>query len=221
MNVARPISDFEGAFSLPAGPASIFTVRTQYDVVEALRVAKEMRGLSNAHLDELANLAAGHTDKVLGPSGAKNLGPISFSAICWALAVKFEMVVDVEQAALMAEYWKDRQREVRNVRVDAQPPSKKIIERAKPHVLRSLCDETARVRSLLDDAIAELSRLHGAVTGTPVPTPAPMPVLANNAAVTTATAAPKSRDKEASKIAVPARPSLSVVGSRKGKGKYR
>jgi hypothetical protein len=119
------------------------------DVVAAFRAAKDLRGLSNSHCDELANLATGHTDAILGPTGRKNFGPLSFNAFCWALAVKFVMVVDVEREAEMAVHWADRQRELNHVRATPSRVSKIIIERATPYVMSALAKkgwETRRAR---------------------------------------------------------------------------
>jgi hypothetical protein len=41
-------------------------LRTPDDLIEALRARKDEIGLSNAVLEELAGMAAGHVDKVLG-----------------------------------------------------------------------------------------------------------------------------------------------------------
>ena len=114
------------------------TVVDYETMVEAFRAAKDLRGLSNAHCDELANLAAGHTDAILGPTGRKNFGPLSFNAFCWAFAVKFVMVIDPDREKEMAEYWADRQRECSHVRATSSRVSKMIIERAKPHILSAM-----------------------------------------------------------------------------------
>jgi hypothetical protein len=119
-------------------PDPVATVTNYESMVEAFRAAKDLRGLSNAHCDELANLAAGHTDAILGPTGRKNFGPLSFNAFCWAFAVKFVMVPDPDREKEMAEYWADRQRECSHVRATSTRVSKIIIERAKPHILSAM-----------------------------------------------------------------------------------
>jgi len=119
--------------------ADPISVVTNYEsMVEAFRAAKDLRGLSNAHCDELANLAAGHTDAILGPTGRKNFGPLSFNAFCWAFAVKFVMVPDPEREKEMAEHWVDRQRQSSHVRTDTHRMSKILIERAKPLVFKEM-----------------------------------------------------------------------------------
>lgn len=115
---------------------TLATVVDYETMIEAFRAAKDLRGLSNAHCDELANLAAGHTDAILGPTGRKNFGPLSFNAFCWAFAVKFVMVIDPDREKEMAEHWIDRQRENSHVRTDTKRLSKLLLERAKPIIAR-------------------------------------------------------------------------------------
>jgi hypothetical protein len=50
------------------------------EMLEIWRTTRERVGLSNAHCDELANFTLGQTDKVLGPAGTKNFGPLTFTA---------------------------------------------------------------------------------------------------------------------------------------------
>lgn len=117
----------------------IATVRDANDMVDAFRKAKDMLRLTNAHCDELACMIDGHTDKVLGPSRQKEIGPVTFSKLCWLFAVKFEMVIDLEQMKVMAEHWEDRQRK-RPLFPDGKVAriSKKLMEQAKPMVLKEM-----------------------------------------------------------------------------------
>jgi hypothetical protein len=128
----------------------IATVRDSRDMVEAFRKAKDMLRLTNAHCDELAAMVEGHTDKVLGPSAQKEIGPLTFSKLCWLFAVKFEMVIDLEQMKVMAEHWEDRQRK-RPLFPDGKVAriSKKILEQAKPLVYRDCGAAGGRVRAAL------------------------------------------------------------------------
>lgn len=122
------------AMLLPPNPIHSFS---NYEgLIEAFRSAKDLRGLSNEHTDDLANLAKGHTDAVLGPTGRKTLGRLSFNALLWALGVKLVMVVDVEREAEMAVHWADRQRQSPHVREPSRV-SKILIERATPYVNRA------------------------------------------------------------------------------------
>ncbi len=122
--------------SMPAPDAILATVRNQDDLVEAFRAVKAMLGMTNSQLDDLANLTEGHTDKLLGPTQTKSISPLTFNAFCWAFAVKFEMKIDIEQAKLMAEHWEDRKRKRPVEYSENSRVSAKIIERAKPSVLK-------------------------------------------------------------------------------------
>lgn len=118
--------------SMPdAGPVII---RTQDDLIEALRVAKAMRGLSNDFCDQRAGLTRGHTDKVLGPTRAKSLSPMVFELLAEIFAVQFIMVPNPEAEARMKPRWEDR--DTSNVRTGAHKVSQAVLERAKPFVLR-------------------------------------------------------------------------------------
>lgn len=119
-----------------ADPISVFN--DYATMIDAFRAAKELRGLSNNHTDELANLATGHTDAILGPTGRKTFGRLSFDALAWAFCVKFVMIPDVEREAEMAEHWVDRQRQKSHVRTDTHRMSKVLIERAKPLVFKEM-----------------------------------------------------------------------------------
>ena len=128
---------------------SLATFNDYEGMIAAFRLAKDLRGLSNEHTDELANLAKGHCDTILGPTGRKTFGRLSFNALLWAFGVKLVMVVDVEREAEMAEYWADRQREITHVRTTPSRVSKIILERARPHILSAIARkgwETRRAR---------------------------------------------------------------------------
>jgi hypothetical protein len=103
-------------------------------MVEAFRLAKERLGLSNAFCDDIGGLTAGHTDKILGPTRVKNLGPMTLDLFCEMFAVQFIMVTNIEAAKRMEPRWEGR--ESTHVRIEPVRVSKAIIERAKPHVLR-------------------------------------------------------------------------------------
>jgi hypothetical protein len=62
--------------------ATVVTIRSYDDLIEAFRARKGEIGLSNTDCDTLGGLTPGHTDKVLGPARAKNLGPLTFDIFC-------------------------------------------------------------------------------------------------------------------------------------------
>lgn len=115
---------------------TIVVLRRHQDFAEVFRHMKEKWGLTNKFIDDAGGLAEGQTDKYLGPSGTKNWGPHTFDLFCEILAIEFHAKVDIEAAKRMAEVWDGRQprwfpEEKMNTRV-----SKKLLERAKPLVLK-------------------------------------------------------------------------------------
>lgn len=114
----------------------IATIRTHDDLIEALRAAKVMRGLSNDFCDERGGLTRGHTDKVLGPTRAKSLSPMIFDLLTEIFAVQFVMVPNPEAEARMKPRWEER--DTSNVRISSHRVSQAVLERAKPHVIRDL-----------------------------------------------------------------------------------
>jgi hypothetical protein len=115
--------------SLPEGQI-LGEARNSDEMLEIWRAHKARIGLSDKDFDELANLATGHIGKVLGPTGVKNFGNKTFTAINWTLAIKWIAVPDVDHAAFMAPHWADRQRDVSNVRLEPNRVGKQIIARA-------------------------------------------------------------------------------------------
>jgi hypothetical protein len=146
------------------GPGLILgEARNGDDVIAIFRAHKERLGLSNAHVDELANFISGHTDKLIGPTGSKKFGPLTFTALNWTLAVKWVAVIDLDQAKIMEQYWEDRQRQMSHVRAEPSRVSKAIIERAKPHVLRSFSQAgvEARKKQLTGEQKTAIARKGG------------------------------------------------------------
>lgn len=121
---------------LPVPTEVLATVRGYDDLVEAFRTVKERLGLSNRMCDTLAGLTEGGTDKVLGPSGTKNLSRMTMARFCTIFAVKLEMKIDLPQADRMTDRWEARTSY--NVRNDSPRVSRKLLERAKPAVLKDL-----------------------------------------------------------------------------------
>jgi hypothetical protein len=116
----------------------IFEFASYESMRAAFSAARVFRGLSNARLDALADLAEGHTDKILGPTGRQNFGPDSFDDLCYALCIKFIAVRDLAREPEMAPHWAEKQRQASHARVRPNRVSKIIMERAKPFVLREM-----------------------------------------------------------------------------------
>lgn len=113
----------------------ILTVRRHQDIVEVFRVMKERLGLTNEFIDDVGGLVKGHADKMLGPSETRNWGPTTFDLFCEMFAIEFRVHVDLEAAKRMEAVWEGRERPL-FPHAKVTRISKKLIERAKPHVLR-------------------------------------------------------------------------------------
>ena len=113
----------------------IAVVRRHQDIAAAFRLMKARLGLTNEFCDDAGGLTSGHTDKILGPSETKNCGPATFDLFCEMFAIEFRVHVDIEAAKRMAQVWEGRKRPLYP---DAKVKriSKKLVERARPHVLR-------------------------------------------------------------------------------------
>jgi CelD/BcsL family acetyltransferase involved in cellulose biosynthesis len=133
--------------SMPDGSAIAIDIRTLDDVVEALRAAKAFRNLSNEWCDEIGDMTKGQTDKCLGPSAVKGLSRFLFGMYLRQFAVKLVMLVDPDMERIMRPKWEGR--DTSNVRVDTGRISKKILERAKPLVLKETGAAGAAARNTM------------------------------------------------------------------------
>jgi hypothetical protein len=123
----------------------VAVVRKHADLIEVFRLMKERLQLTNEFCDDVGGLTKGHTDKILGPSEAKNIGPVTFDLFCEMFAVEFHVRVDLDATKRMESVWEGRERPLYpNARV--KRISKKLIERAKPHVFREMGQRSAPAR---------------------------------------------------------------------------
>ena len=114
---------------------TIAVVRTLQDAVDVFRLMKERLGLTNEFIDDVGGLTKGHADKILGPSEDKRLGYDTFALLTALTAVEFRVHIDINAVKRMEAIWEKRERPLYpNAKV--KRISKKLIERAKPHVLR-------------------------------------------------------------------------------------
>lgn len=110
-------------------------VRRHQDIVEVFRIMKDRLGLTNEFIDDAGGLTKGHADKILGPSEAKSWGPTTFDLFCEMFAIEFRVHIDLDAAKRMEAVWEGRERPLYpNAKV--RRISKKLIERAKPHVFK-------------------------------------------------------------------------------------
>jgi hypothetical protein len=124
------------------GLEPLATIRTQGDMLDALRTARVMRNLSNELCDDRCGLTRGHVDKCLGPTEAKKVSGMMFDVLTAFFAVKFIMVRDLEAAARMAAKWQGR--DTSNVRVSQNRMGKYFLDRARPVLQEQLQEQVLR-----------------------------------------------------------------------------
>ncbi|WP_377830319.1 hypothetical protein ACFKHW_17315 [Bradyrhizobium lupini] len=117
-------------------PATIATIRTQEDLIEALRAAKELRNQSFKTLDEIGGFALGHMERVIGPRREKGMSAIVFQTLLSMLAVKLVMVPDPEQEERVRSQWEGRNKS--NVRLEKGRISKSLIDRCRPLIIEEI-----------------------------------------------------------------------------------
>lgn len=114
------------------------------ELIEALRSVKEIRELSNDFCDDVGGLTKGHTDKVLGPSRAKTLSPMTLNLFLELFAVDIVLVTNLDAAKRMEPRWE--RREAGHVRLKPARMSQKAIDRARPFVMAELGRRGAAAR---------------------------------------------------------------------------
>lgn len=144
---ARPPTFPEVLMVADAGEV-IATVRRHQDIAEVFRLMKERLGLTNEFCDDAGGLTKGHTDKILGPSESKSVGPTTFDLFCEMFAVEFRVHIDLDAAKRMQAVWEGRERPL-YPNAKNRPISKKLIERAKPHVLQGLAHQGNAARNAM------------------------------------------------------------------------
>lgn len=111
-------------------------IRSYDDLIAAFRARKAEIGLSNEDSDRLGGLTPGHTNKLLGPTGTRKLGPVTLDVLLELYAVELVMVVNVDAARRMEARWE--RRDERAVRVDASVISRTLVEKAKPVIFSEI-----------------------------------------------------------------------------------
>lgn len=126
----------------------VAVVRRHQDIVEVWRVMKERLGLTNEFCDDVGGLTKGHTDKLLGPSESKKWGPTTFDLFCEMFAIEFRVHIDLDAVKRMEAVWEGRERPL-YPNAQVKRISKKLIERAKPHVLKANCKRANEARNAM------------------------------------------------------------------------
>jgi hypothetical protein len=149
-------------------------VRTQGDMLDALRTARVMRNLSNEVCDDRCGLTRGHVDKCLGPTAAKKLSGMMFDVLTAFFAIKFVMVRDLEAEAQMAAKWQGR--DTSNVRVSQNRMGKYFLDRARPALQEQLQQQVlqdfgAKLALAFGDEVGQLLTAAMATRAEPEPVP--------------------------------------------------
>jgi hypothetical protein len=122
----------------------VLIVRNFTEIADGLAAVKDFRGISNEELESLTGLCAGSVDKILGPQRVKGIGKNSLPWLMAALGVRFVLIRDFAQEQIMRSRWQGRNRS--QVRVNAQPLSINLVERAKPKIFSEYARRSALVR---------------------------------------------------------------------------
>ena len=122
------------------GPPQVLAEATCCDeLVDAFRARKTALSLSNEAIEHIIPLAAGHCDKLIGPSQTRGLSQLSLDGMLAALALKLIVVVDPDQVARMSPLWENTgRRDNKMVRSCTTRVAKVTLARAQPHVVREL-----------------------------------------------------------------------------------
>jgi hypothetical protein len=134
-------------------------VRKHADLIEVFRLMKDRLNLTNEFIDDVGGLTKGHADKILGPSESKNIGPVTFDLFCQLFAVEFHVRLDMDAVKRMEAVWEKRERPLYpNAKV--KRISKKLVQRAKPYVLRDNASlgGKARANLLTSKQVARIAR---------------------------------------------------------------
>ncbi len=138
----------------------IATVRSFEDFADVFSLLKDRLGLTNEFLDERGGLTRGHTDKCLGRSRQKRLGPVTFDLFTAMMAVEFQVRINPEQLLRMEAIWEARERP--KYKPDCKPGriSTKIMAAAAPIVLKDFSQRgvAARLTMLTGEQRSAIAR---------------------------------------------------------------
>jgi hypothetical protein len=101
-------------------PVQNLEARSMQEIVEAIRVWRDMRGVSLATLDHIAGWPDGYGAKLLAPEPIKNLGWQSLGLGLNALAIKLVVVEDEAQRKLVERRWIPRERPQQRTRASSR-----------------------------------------------------------------------------------------------------
>jgi hypothetical protein len=143
-------------------PTPLGTFSDYASFVALLRARKNELGLSDLVLDELAGLAGGYSQKVLGPTQVKGIGPLSFTGLLDALGLSGTLYADPAKVARLSGQWQRRDRA--GVRENHRL-GKVAIAKARPIVMAELATMGGKARwkdATPEDRAAMIARMNAA-----------------------------------------------------------
>lgn len=99
--------------SQPAVAPMNATLRSMADLVQALRDARDDRGVTHESLDAISGLPPGYVSKLLAPNPIRHVGYQSLGDLMGALGKALVMVDDPQQIERVEKRWVKRKREVK------------------------------------------------------------------------------------------------------------
>jgi hypothetical protein len=129
-------------------------IRDGAGLLDALEVRRNALQLSNATVEGLANLAAGHLTKFAGPARSKSPTLATIDRVMSVLGLSFVLVVDPSKVDRAQPAWRPRAAS----KVRQRPLSPVTVARARPHVIAELARRAARPRWAGVDARTFLER---------------------------------------------------------------
>jgi hypothetical protein len=113
---------------------------SEAELLDALEARRVELSLSNATVESLAGLCAGHLTKVAGPARSRSPTLATLDRLMAALGLSFVLVRDPQKIEAARDRW--RPRSASKVRVRALSPT--TIARARRHVVADLSRKASR-----------------------------------------------------------------------------
>lgn len=125
--------------------AEPLAIRSTEDLLEAFAARKAELELSNDFVDEVGGLTRGHCDKVLGPTRAKRLSPMTLDLFLEVFALEIVVRPNAEAMARMETRWEQRKPD--RVRIEPNRVSRRILRRAGPLIFKEMGKIGGQVRN--------------------------------------------------------------------------
>ncbi len=117
-------------------------VRSFADLADAFRAVQGHLKISNECLEQVCGMCPGFIDKLLGPSREKRIGPTSFDLLLGGLGL--ELVVRPDPKQMQKITTRLEHRNEKQVRWEAKPLTKEILDRARPIIVSQIIRDIAQ-----------------------------------------------------------------------------